>query len=167
MKKQVFGAAIGGVAFLVCVSPAFGQQTGEERASATLSFSGQGNGPIEVRDADGKLLQVLMPEDVRLNQAPAHVLERERGQREKRREQMQAYREIKKEQKRKAGEEAAEAAQLAEEQRIAAAQKAAQLAAGQAEEPLNAYRVRRKTVRRKIVEDETAGVGIAPPKPRP
>ncbi len=58
-----------------------------------------------------------------------------------------------------AAEEAAEATLLAEEQRIVAAEKAAQLAAEQAEKPANPYRVRRKTVRRNIVEDETAGAG--------
>ena len=167
VKKQIFGAAIGGVAFLTCVSPAFAQQTGEEGASATLSFSGQGNGPIEVRDADGKLQQVFMPNEVRLNQPPAHVLKRERAHREKRREEIQAHRALKKEEKRIAGEEAAAAARLAEEQRIAADEKAAQLAASQAEKPLNPYRVRRRTVRRKIVEDETSGAGTAPPKARP
>ena len=167
MKKCVFIAVFGSVVFLASVSPVFGQQSGREGASVSFSFSGQGNGPIEVRGPDGKVIEVLMPSQVPLNQAPAHVLERERARREKRREENKARREVKKEEKRVAVEEAAEAALLAEEERVVAAEKAAQLAAGQAEEPLNPYRVRRRTVRRKIVEDETATAGIAPPKARP
>ena len=121
---------------MASVSPVFGQQSGREGASVSFSFSGQGNGPIEVRGPDGKVIEVLMPSQVRLNQAPAHVLERERARREKRREENKARREVKKEEKRVAVEEAAEAALLAEEQRIVAAEKAAQLAAEQAEKPL-------------------------------
>ena len=167
MKKRIFIAVFGGAVFLVCVSSAFGQQTDRKDDSASISFSGHGDGPIEVRDADGNLLQVFFPDEVRLNQPPAHVIERERAHREKRRQEIQAHRELKKEERRIAAEEVAEASQLAEEQRIIAAEKAARFAADQAEKPLNPYRIRRRTVRRKIVEDETAGAEIAPPKARP
>ncbi len=162
MKKQVFGAVIGGVAFLACVSPAFGQQTDRKDDSASLSFSGHGNGPIEVRGADGKLQQVFSPDEVRLNQPPAHVIERERAHREKRREEKEAFRELKKEERRVSAEEAAKVAQLAEDQRIAAEETAARIAAEQADKPKNPYRVRRRTIRRPIVEPETA-----PPKTTP
>ncbi len=167
MKKRNFIAVFGGVVFLACGSPVFGQQTDRKDDSATISFSGHGDGPIEVRGADGKIQQVFLPNEVRLNQPPAHVIERERAFREKRREEKEAHRELKKEEKRVATEEASKMAQLAEEQRIAAEEDAARISAEQADKPLNPYRVRRRTVRRPIVEDETAGAGVAPPKARP
>ena len=45
---------------------------------------------------------------------------------------------------------------MAEVQRKAGEEKAARIAAEEAEKPLNPYRVRRRTVRRQIVETESA-----------
>ncbi len=86
MKKHVFITVFGGVVFLASVSPAFGQESGREDASASFSFRGQGDGPIEVRGPDGKVLEVLLPAQVRLNQPSAHVFERQNAHRAKRQE---------------------------------------------------------------------------------
>lgn len=151
---------------LTCISPVFGQQSGKVEAVAKISLVGRGNGPIEVRDAEGKILQILSPADLRLNQAPAHVVERERAYREKRREKAAATHERRKKERRVAVEKAAELAHVAEEERIAGEEEAARIAAEQGEKPKNPYRVRRKTVRRNIVEPEAGATGTAAPKAR-
>ena len=153
--------------FLACIPAAFGQQLGKKEAVATISLVGSGDGPIEVRDARGKILQVFLPADLRLNHPPAHVIERERAYREKRREEAAAKHERRKEEKRVAAAKAVELASIAEEQRIAAEEEAVRIVAEQGEKPKNPYRVRRKTVRRKIVEPEAGATGTAPPKASP
>lgn len=166
MKRRVFIAVLGGFALLACASPAFGQQSGEKDPRATISLSGRGDGPIEVRDAEGKLLQILSPADVKLNQPPAHVVERERAYREKRRKEAAATHERRKEERRITAEKATELARVAEEQRIASEEGAARITAAQGEKPKNPYRVRRKTVRRKIVDPEAGATGTAPTQAR-
>lgn len=166
VKKRIFVGIFGGFLLLVCISPAFGQQSGKKEAVAKISFSGRGNGPIEVRDAEGKILQILLPADLRLNKPPAHVVERERAYREKRRKEAAAKHERRKEDKRVAAEEAVEIERVNEEERIAGEGEAAKIAAEQGDKPKNPYRVRRRTIRRRVVEPETRTTGTALPKAR-
>ncbi len=167
MKRRVFIAIFGGFVLLTCISPAFGQQSGKKKAVAKISLIGRGNGPIEVRDAEGKILQVFSPADLKLNQPPAHVVERERAYREKRRKEAAAKHERRKKEKRVAAEKAAELERVTDEKRVAGDEETAKIAAEQGERPKNPYRVRRRTVRRRITEPEAGATGTAPPKARP
>jgi len=111
---------------------------------------------ILVQIADGMVQEILSPADVRLNQPSKQVIERERAYHQKRQEEAKGNRARNAERRRLAEEEAAKAAILAEVQRKAAEEIAARIAAEQAEKPLNPHRVRRMTVRRRIVETEPA-----------
>lgn len=155
MRKQLIIAVIACLACLLSASTAFSEQSSRRSGTATLSFSGSGNGPIEVRGANGKIQEILDPSDMRLNQPPAHVIEREKAYRAKRKADAKANNERKAEKRKAAAEEADKAAQFAEEQRIADNEKTTRLAVEQAEKPLNPYKVRRRTVRRKIEEPAT------------
>ena len=129
VKKRVFVAIFGSFLLLVCISPAFGQQSGKKEAVAKISFSGRGNGPIEVRDGEGRILQIFLPADLKLNKPSAHVVKRNQAYREKRRKEAAAKVERREEKKRAAAEKAAELERDAEAEGGAAEEGPAKVAA--------------------------------------
>ena len=156
MKKLAFIAVIACLACLVSATTAFAEQSSRKSGTATFSFSGSGDGPVEVRGPDGKIQEILQPSDMRLNTPSAQVVKREKAYLEKRKAAAKANNERKAEKRKSAEEKADTIARQAELDRVATEEAATRLAAEQAEEPLNPYRHRRKTIRRKLPEPETS-----------
>jgi hypothetical protein len=115
---------------------------GDESA---LSFSGKGNGPVEVRDKSGEVTEVISQRNLTLNTIPADAAAREQAYRE---EQAVRMRQVVTEREAAKAEEAARQAEAAKAAEETTAQAAA--AAKQKEEEEfdpTPRKVRRNTVR--------------------
>lgn len=148
--SKVVCAALVFAGVLVCLSPVAAQEAGKKPAkTATITLRGSGDGPLEVLDLQGNVLEVYLPSEVRLNVPSEAVVAREKAYRENQRARAQEFYARKEEDRRAKAARDADAAQLAKEQRQAD-EKAAAAAAADADQPLNPYRVRRRIIRRRL-----------------